>query len=226
MTVVNKLVTQCGASLIGHYFALTAAHCQVYASFHLLQAGSVDAYDHKNLYDISETHKHPRFDHKTDRYDIQLLCIDGSVTYTPNIKPINIPDFSEDFVNKSVVVVGSGVTDDETASYVVRKLNATIIPIERCIEEYPKISERLKEEVNYCTDRNPPHGACFGDSGGPLVYTRGQSQYIVGIVSYGKAPCGLANTPDVYTNIKVFNGTFDKIIKNYVAEKEADVVWH
>lgn len=224
MRMVNKNLpthTRCGASLIGNYFALTAAHCIVNTTVHILQAGSVDVTntEKSKLYEIAETHTHPRFNIKNAQYDIQLLCLDVSVAFTPNIKPINIPDISEDFTNKPVVVVGSGATNGPKESTLVRKLYNTIVSIEECQKGWSKRRELLKKDIHYCTKDLPTDGVCVGDSGGPLVHTSGESHYLVGIASFTSLPSGRSNKSDVFANIRQFSGTFDKIMKNYVAKK-------
>jgi len=41
---------------------------------------------------------------------------------------------------------------------------------------------------------------CTSDSGGPLV----QGNVLIGIVSWGKLPCGQANSPSVYVQVSSF----------------------
>lgn len=218
----NISLTLCGASLIGHYFALTAAHCGADTYENVLLAGSVNASETQNMYSIAEVYDHPRYDYQKYQYDIALICINVSVKFSSNIKPIKIPDVSEDFVNRSAVVVGSGFTDGEIASNYLRKLNTKIIPIEQCREGYTKVKTFIKKGMHYCILDHPTDGTCSGDSGGPLVYMEKESTYLLGIVSFGTDPCGTSNTSDVFTNIKLFNGTFDEIMKNYIIEKNAE----
>lgn len=57
-----------------------------------------------------------------------------------------------------------------------------------------------------------------GDSGGPLMRYDTQSNppkwYLVGIVSFGPAQCGLANWPGIYTRVDHFVDWIISQIKN------------
>lgn len=55
--------------------------------------------------------------------------------------------------------------------------------------------------LNVCSGIvNGGESACSGDSGGPLV----NSGVVVGIVSWGLTPCGVANAPSVYGRVSAY----------------------
>jgi len=58
-------------------------------------------------------------------------------------------------------------------------------------------------ETNICSSsQQQSKSACNGDSGGPLVVEfEGASSELIGIVSWGYIPCGLANLPSVFTKV-------------------------
>ncbi|MBO4350044.1 MAG: S1 family peptidase [Proteobacteria bacterium] len=56
---------------------------------------------------------------------------------------------------------------------------------------YGSFNETFNESIPYGTIFAPIYegGQCNGDSGGPTFYTVGDKRYVVGITSYGDAPC-------------------------------------
>lgn len=65
-----------------------------------------------------------------------------------------------------------------------------------------------------CAGGDRGYDTCKGDSGGPLMkfdQSKTPNWYLVGIVSFGSAQCGLANFPGIYTRVDHF---MDWILRN------------
>ena len=55
-----------------------------------------------------------------------------------------------------------------------------------------------------------------GDSGGPLVQRNERNEYeLIGIVSWGVAPCGEDSLPSVYTRVSAYNEWINSTISQY-----------
>lgn len=63
-----------------------------------------------------------------------------------------------------------------------------------CQSAYQNVQASLTSN-NTCTKNVVGKGTCNGDSGGGLIF----NGKLIGIVSYGVAPCGGGTYPDVYT---------------------------
>lgn len=57
------------------------------------------------------------------------------------------------------------------------------------------------EEGQICAGGQAGKDSCRGDSGGPLMYENGRIDEIIGIISFGPKPCGLENSPGIYTKV-------------------------
>lgn len=67
-------------------------------------------------------------------------------------------------------------------------------------------------ETNVCT--GPLTGgvaACSGDSGGALT----QAGELVGVVSWGRVPCGVANSPSVHVRVSAFIGWLGEVMDEH-----------
>ncbi|XP_031634378.1 serine protease easter-like [Contarinia nasturtii] len=142
--------------------------------------------------------------------DIALLRLGREVTYTSFIKPICLP------ISKKVVgkvydgepLWGAGWGRTETAlnSDLKLKVELDAKSMEECNEIYSELGVTLSE-TQLCVGGKNGTDTCQGDSGGPLMDTettennRMSYHYLVGLVSFGRTPCGQRGWPGVYTRM-------------------------
>ena len=125
-----------------------------------------------------------------------------------DVKPICLPDPTQDFNKVTALVTGWGNTRFRgNQSEILKKAWVTTFHCKK--SDYPE--RRLTK--NMICAQGADTDACNGDSGGPLA-VRGQDGYYsqIGIVSWGKK-CAIAGQPGVYTNLVVLLPWLTKTIK-------------
>ncbi|CAG4931374.1 unnamed protein product [Parnassius apollo] len=215
----------CAGSLISPLYVLTAAHC---INGRRIAGVRIGDYDWKSKVDcekgtelcesyyqdigVSETLAHPAYQGPPIvRNDIGLLRLKKPVNVTvKNAGVICLPVTKQlrerRLDTEQVTVAGWGITENNTASSVLLKVNLPVLSGEMCKAYY---SRKTKEDTtkNILCAGMLGKDSCKGDSGGPLMLEGNYNdefkfiQY--GIVSYGPSQCG-SNFPGVYTDVSWF----------------------
>nr|XP_036223913.1 serine protease easter isoform X6 [Bactrocera oleae]XP_036223914.1 serine protease easter isoform X6 [Bactrocera oleae] len=157
---------------------------------------------------------HPRYDPNSLNQvnDIALLRLKNTVTFTDFIRPICLPlnDNLRTATFDDIImdVAGWGKTESKSSSNVKLKAELVGVPLEKCRHVYSMQSISL-EATQMCAGGKKGVDSCRGDSGGPLIGLgttgRGRTYYfLIGIVSFGPASCGLEGWPGVYTRVGHF----------------------
>ncbi|KAG8227074.1 hypothetical protein J437_LFUL007411, partial [Ladona fulva] len=184
----------CGAALISHEYALTAAHCTdgTRANDLSVKAGSRSVYAGGVLRSISQIIQHPGFNVDEMDYDISILKLHRPFDFGPGIHAISLPNSNESVeVGTLADVSGWGTTHEEGAlPEYLNHVEVEVLDSEECTKGYGKITERM-----ICAG-SPGRDSCQGDSGGPLV----EDDKLIGIVSFGNG-CARPDYPGVYTNV-------------------------
>lgn len=104
---------------------------------------------------------------------------------------------------------GSTTTDQFPITPTVLSVQLkSIIPAWKCLEILG--DESGLQENNVCAQPLPGGvSACTGDSGGPLV----QNSRLIGIVSWGRLPCGSVTNPTVYVNVATMRSWIENVMK-------------
>ncbi|XP_062543203.1 phenoloxidase-activating factor 1-like isoform X2 [Armigeres subalbatus] len=159
--------------------------------------------------DIGSHLVHADYDSKGSHYDIALIKLANSVTFTEYISPVCLP-LTEELQTqpeqgKIFTVIGWGTTErgqDAPGVYGSRfKLEVDVpgVGLEKCRVPYPKI---LDSEL--CAGGVAGKDSCQGDSGGCLVAVEGDGYwYQYGIVSWGYG-CGNEGVPGIYARVSSF----------------------
>ncbi|KAG5882200.1 hypothetical protein JTB14_021851 [Gonioctena quinquepunctata] len=179
----------CGATIISLSFLLTAAHCfsrSIVPSKARMGVTLLD--DESGLdIDIKKATLHPLFSSTTKHYDIAVVELVKSVTFSDSVQPASLYPMHDD--PPGVTLVGWGVTSKGRSNH-LRKALLTPVPVDAC--------GVFKD-------------ACWGDSGGPLLVGRGSGKFsIVGVVSFGEG-CG-GRAPGVYTRVSRYLDWIESIV--------------
>ncbi|XP_062545261.1 CLIP domain-containing serine protease B15-like [Armigeres subalbatus] len=211
----------CGAALVHHRWALTAAHCIISIprswSIHRVRFNEWDTTRKANCtikndiqicraeYEIEDSFSHPLYlvNNPNMRHDIGLLKTKLNVLINDYVIPICLP-FSEiirqlPIAQEEFVVTGWGQTDQGTPGI---QRHVVLIGQNKSICDEAFGSQKIElTEDQLCIGGSEGQDSCRGDSGGPLTRAHGLVNYLVGVVSFGAYKCGSKNHPGVYTNV-------------------------
>ncbi|XP_049832199.1 trypsin-7-like [Schistocerca gregaria] len=188
---------QCGASIIGTQWALTAAHCvssykTPYQSLYTVRAGSSSRISGGTVLDVAEVYEHEQHNSFSGDYDITVLRIDGSFPLGAKISVINLPEDGYDPpTGLAVTIAGWGLTETDAPVFILRKVDISVRDRSACV--FPNVGREVTPRM-LCAGETGK-SVCHGDSGSALV--SGSTQ--VGIVSWGSGVCTLGGA--VYVNV-------------------------
>ncbi|CAG7833159.1 unnamed protein product [Allacma fusca] len=194
----------CGGVIIDETHIVTATHCE-YSRYQVV-AGALNIQQNETSQqriDALRFIPHPEFTIFL-RNDIAVITLSSRLMFNDRVKTLRLPPANANPVGQSCVVSGWGNANPSGDSPPIypdelQAVNLTVINNEDCQE---RLSESYIDETMICT--NDPAGGkdkCSGDSGGPLVCTDSDGPYLLGIVSWGKRPCGQAHLAGVYSRV-------------------------
>ncbi|XP_046846326.1 transmembrane protease serine 9-like [Xenia sp. Carnegie-2017] len=200
--VKKNFLTCCGA-LVSNQYIITAAHCVKASDWSRVKVrlGEHNTYfreRHEHDMDIMTNGItiHPQYSKTTLDYDIAIIKLKKSVSFTTKIKPVCL-NTGIDFTGQRCYITGWGkLRSGGSTPKILQEAQVPIVTIEECKRIYKsKITDRM-----LCAGlANGGVDTCAGDSGGPLVCEhRDGSWYLTGITSWGR---GCAKYYGVYTHV-------------------------
>ena len=204
----------CTGVLIEEDVVLTAAHCvsetpdmpfnQLYENNRLAVITSQDAShpDADHIFALKEVHVHFLFHLERSVHDLALIRLDRPVPETM-AKPIAYAPYNEEMRQKMynhgrVTFVGYGVDEqnmDNRRLYYEGQIYDYCPMVgnpEDCYRKDPNGNPLLMPVGTLLFDLEKG-GPCAGDSGGPVLTDFNDTQYVIGIVSFGDAGCSIYN---------------------------------
>ncbi|XP_068398285.1 transmembrane protease serine 11A [Eschrichtius robustus] len=198
---------QCGATLISNTWLVTAAHCfKNKANPHQWTVSFGTTINPPLMKrNIKRIIAHERYHSQAREYDIAVVQLSPSVTFTDEIRRVCLPEASVSFQpNSTVYVTGFGALFYSGESQNdLRETRLKIISDDVC--KQPHMYGRDIKFGMFCAGYlEGIYDACGGDSGGPLVgKDLKDTWYLIGIVSWGDN-CGQKNKPGVYTKVAYY----------------------
>lgn len=206
----------CGGTLVDKRTVISAAHCffgntgtvglAVVAGINDLTQTSNP---NRKSYAVSRVIVHPDYKssyHYVTGDDVAILKLSSDADINGNsIKAVELEDAGADIPpqGSDCAVAGWGAIDPPGRYGHPRKMIGAVKSTTNdiCGRVFNQVTGNTRQ---VCAGGDSTTNACRGDSGGPLYCTYNGKTRQVGIVSYGRIPCGQSGIPTVYTRVATY----------------------
>ncbi|XP_035493644.1 coagulation factor VII isoform X2 [Scophthalmus maximus] len=197
----------CGGVIYKPTWILTASHCLEDTEVRFLQVvagehNTVEDEGTEQLVQVVEIIMHEKYVPRTADNDIALLRLAAPIVYTPYAVPACLP--TRPLAERGLwavslhTVSGWGRRGElGPTSHILRRLKVPRIRTQQCVED----SGVTLTDNMFCAGYiEGLQDSCKGDSGGPLVTCYKKTNFLLGIVSWGKG-CARPGNYGIYTRV-------------------------
>ncbi|CAG2062861.1 unnamed protein product [Timema podura] len=190
---------QCGASIIGSNWAITAAHCTegMSASSLIVRAGSTNRYSGGSTHQVSQIIEHSGYGvGSTYNNDVAVFRVSTPFVFSNNVQPVNLASNNLILAGGTYTkVAGWGALSSGGSSPDnLMEVSLPVVTNTQCAQIYG--SSSITNSMLCAGYLAGGKDSCQGDSGGPLVAGGVQ----VGIVSWG-GECAAVGIAGVYVRV-------------------------
>ncbi|XP_059622758.1 chymotrypsin-2-like [Phlebotomus argentipes] len=192
----------CGGFILTNRWVGSAAHCTlnrtpestwIIVGALLLSSGGTNVFTNRIV-------NHPDLYPWDEAGDISLLQTRDPIIFSATAAPLVL---GSNHIGPGVVatVSGWGRTAHGADAFpdTLQWINTHTITNEECYQRLPSNDAHILQDNMVCTVTQAGEGMCQGDSGGALFV----GNTVIGVVSWGIAPCG-QGFPDVFTRISTY----------------------
>lgn len=176
---------ECGGTLLGRLWFLTAAHCVAGSTPADLRIymGDVDlaAPNTGTFFSVAVIDVHPGYNDPTNQNDLAMLTLTTPAPFEP-LRVVRTNESARWAAGTPATVIGWGTTELGTPSDALLEANVPMISDEQCAAQY---GGGFDPNTMVCA-HDGVHDTCQGDSGGPLMVPNPAGGFLLaGVTSWG-----------------------------------------